>query len=167
MIVAAGLITAAGLLCWPGCSSRLREAVSAGDVEEVRQLARGHPSWVNARDKYGCTPLHYAVFRHRVDMVNVLLEAGADPEVTDAKALATPLQWATASLGRYNEAWIQSQAEFMRQQGRSPAEAEAHAAKLRAIHSPQAKAELQQVIAVLQERQRAGAAVERLRADQQ
>ena len=45
-----------------------------------------------------CTPLHRACSEGHQAVVEVLLEHGADPEVTDDVYDATPLIWA-----RYNE----------------------------------------------------------------
>uniref|UniRef100_A0ABD2XBK6 Uncharacterized protein n=1 Tax=Trichogramma kaykai TaxID=54128 RepID=A0ABD2XBK6_9HYME len=45
---------------------------------------------VNARDKLGRTPLHYAVFTYRRDYVTMLLTKGADPNSADAEGV-TPL----------------------------------------------------------------------------
>jgi ankyrin repeat protein len=45
---------------------------------------------VNARNQFGCTPLHLASFRGRVDVVRVLLDAGAIVDATNTSGW-TPL----------------------------------------------------------------------------
>ena len=40
---------------------------------------------INTPDKFGNTPLHYAVEKRNVENINALLEAGADPTIKDAQ----------------------------------------------------------------------------------
>lgn len=56
----------------------LHLAVMAGDVTIVRHLAK-YNSLLDAKDYNGFSPLAYAVNGSRVDMVEVLLAAGASP----------------------------------------------------------------------------------------
>jgi len=65
---------------------------------EVAKLLLEHGADLNAKNKYGWTPLHYAALNGRVDIVATLLEHGADPNVQD-KFGRTPLHLA-ASEGR-------------------------------------------------------------------
>ncbi|CAB0032620.1 unnamed protein product [Trichogramma brassicae] len=51
---------------------------------------KGQQVEVNARDKLGRTPLHYAVFTCRIDYVMMLLTQGADPNSADTEGV-TPL----------------------------------------------------------------------------
>ena len=51
---------------------------------------------VNARDKYGRTPLHLAAKYGRHNMINDLIRCGANTSIAD-KALATPLHYASGS----------------------------------------------------------------------
>lgn len=46
-------------------------------------------------DDQGLTPLHYAAYFGKPDMVRKLLGMGADPDFRVAKYHSTPLQWAT------------------------------------------------------------------------
>jgi ankyrin repeat protein len=55
----------------------------------IRELL-AHGAKVNAQDTDGCTPLHYAVINMDAAMVELLLEAGADPKIAD-KGGDTPL----------------------------------------------------------------------------
>ena len=38
---------------------------------------------INVQDKYGQTPLHFSVNLDDVDMINTLLDWGADPNIAD------------------------------------------------------------------------------------
>ncbi len=71
----------------------LFEAARRGDVEAVgRLLAAGVD--VNAKSRYGATALSFASDKGRTDVVRLLLERGADPNVKDTFYGATPLGWA-------------------------------------------------------------------------
>lgn len=65
-----------------------------GDVAAVKAaLAAGAD--VNAKFRYGATALSYACDRDNVEVVKLLLNAGADPNVKDTFYNATPLSWAS------------------------------------------------------------------------
>ncbi|MHC5539167.1 ankyrin repeat domain-containing protein, partial [Singulisphaera rosea] len=58
-------------------------------------LDRGAPiNLIPAGFDYAGTALHYAAIRGRREMVDVLLERGADPNVRDAKIGKWPEDWA-------------------------------------------------------------------------
>jgi hypothetical protein len=50
----------------------------AGQAARVKELLATDKSLINARDKDGSTPLHCAVWKGHEQMVEALLEAGAD-----------------------------------------------------------------------------------------
>lgn len=61
-------------------------SVACSDMYQARTLAaelikRGAP--VNAIDRHGKTPLHYAAYRNDLEMVKLLIAAGADPAKHD------------------------------------------------------------------------------------
>ena len=71
----------------------LLEAANRGDLDTVRFLiASGAP--VNAADAQGVTPLHRAAWADNVEIVRLLLEAGADPSLQDNNYRATARGWA-------------------------------------------------------------------------
>jgi ankyrin repeat protein len=68
----------------------LLAAVKRGDADRVRALLAEQPEAVNAKGKDGRTPLLLAVDAGEEEVVDALLEAGADATVAD-KSGATPL----------------------------------------------------------------------------
>lgn len=67
--------------CWAGAAahaSKLGDAINAGDLAQVTALIAAGAN-VNKGDMFGA-PLHMAVARGNVDIVTVLLDAGADIE---------------------------------------------------------------------------------------
>ncbi|MBL8890228.1 MAG: PQQ-binding-like beta-propeller repeat protein [Planctomycetaceae bacterium] len=73
--------------------AKLWKAAREGDLAEVQtQLEAGVD--VNAATPYGATALSFACDRGHLPIVVKLLEAGANPNVTDTFYGATPLTWA-------------------------------------------------------------------------
>lgn len=71
---------------------QFREAVRSGDTTVVLRLI---PQFdLNARDSLGAAALHDAVWSGRLEIVRVLLEAGANPNITHLEAGSTPLDYA-------------------------------------------------------------------------
>jgi hypothetical protein len=73
----------------------LWEAARKGDASGVKQLLDAGVD-VNAKFRYGATALSYACDRGHLEVVRVLLERGADPNVKDTFYGATPLSWASS-----------------------------------------------------------------------
>ena len=78
--IAAGLIIAGTCgIAWSGDSS-LAEAIKSGNRAAALSLLQ-QKSDVNAAEPNGTTPLHYAVYREDVDLVERLVKAGAKANV--------------------------------------------------------------------------------------
>ena len=74
----------------------LHYAAEKGDLDEVvRQINLG--SDINARDRSGRTPLHYAVGEQQTSAVELLIAHGASPDIKDRTYGVTPLHWAVGS----------------------------------------------------------------------
>ena len=58
----------------------LHEAAACGNVPRIDKCLKRGAS-VNARDDKGNTPLHYAYFHNREDVVDRLIAYGADPTI--------------------------------------------------------------------------------------
>ncbi|HEY6491433.1 MAG: ankyrin repeat domain-containing protein [Terracidiphilus sp.] len=72
----------------------LIEGAQRGAVDEVRSCAVKHPELVRRRDATGATALHFAAFGGHREVIEILLEHGAEINVTDARYGATPTGWA-------------------------------------------------------------------------
>ena len=70
------------------------EAVKQGDRESVRSILESDDRLANQRDKSGATPLHYATLSGHRQIVQLLLERGADINSADRQFGATPAGWA-------------------------------------------------------------------------
>jgi hypothetical protein len=75
-------------------------AVRAGDVAQVRAILEQRRDAVTARDGDGATPLHYATEAGTREIVEALLDAGADINARDDRFHATPTGWAIEYLRR-------------------------------------------------------------------
>ncbi len=97
------LITFLTLLAWSmvAGSEEIHDAVRAGKIEKVKALIAANPDLVDARDREGKTPLHWA---WKEDIATLLLEHGADVNAKNAQG-NTPL-WTPVMYGRKNIAII-------------------------------------------------------------
>ena len=69
-----------------GARHHIFSAISVGDLNLVRQVVKDDPRALDRRMsqfEQGMTPLHHAMSRHRYDIVDLLIELGADVEATD------------------------------------------------------------------------------------
>ncbi|CAN5300161.1 hypothetical protein BH09ACT8_BH09ACT8_21740 [soil metagenome] len=64
------------------------------DISGVVSVVPHFPADPNSRDDEGGTPLHHAAWEGDLGLIARLLDAGADPTVTDPRFDATPLGWA-------------------------------------------------------------------------
>ena len=78
-------------------SAPIHDAAGKGDIPEVTSLLMADPSLVNATDKNGAAPLHYAVAAGQVGVVQLLLDKNAD--VNAAKKDGVTALHIAASLG--------------------------------------------------------------------
>ena len=81
-------------------SDDIHEAAKKGDLEKIQKILDENPEWLDAQDKNGFTPLHWAVIFGKKDMIEYLCGKGADIKGLN-KALRgwTPLQ---SALFAYN-----------------------------------------------------------------
>lgn len=78
-----------------GFAERLSLLAQHGiDVAAAELVEPSFPDDPNIRDNDGATPLHHAAWNGDLDLIRRLLEAGADPDVTDHRYGTTPLGWA-------------------------------------------------------------------------
>ena len=89
-----------------GCTANLQQLIKEGNTEGVKQrVASGEPvsSYSKEEGIWGIsptTPLHDAVHYNRPQIVEILLDAGADPNVRDINGL-TPLAHASKRNNRH------------------------------------------------------------------
>lgn len=78
-----------------GFTDRLELLARHGiDVAGAEVVESTTPDDLNARDEEGATPLHHAAWEGDLTLIRRLLDAGADPSVTDSRFESTPLGWA-------------------------------------------------------------------------
>ena len=78
-----------------GFTDRLELLARHGiDVAGAEVVEPTTPDDLNARDEEGATPLHHAAWEGDLTLIQRLLDAGADPSVTDSRFESTPLGWA-------------------------------------------------------------------------
>lgn len=59
------------------------EAAKKGYITFIEKLVKKHPDWLNARDDYGHTPLHVALFEKQEEMALALIGMGAEHEINE------------------------------------------------------------------------------------
>ena len=69
-------------------------AIEAGDRNTVEEMLGSDVTLARAYDSEGATALHAATFHGRQDIVDLLLQAGADINARDREYSATPAGWA-------------------------------------------------------------------------
>jgi ankyrin repeat protein len=62
------------------------EAISDGDAERVKEVLRDDPAAASARDDSGVSAVRAALYAHRQDLADVILQAGPELDVFDAAA---------------------------------------------------------------------------------
>lgn len=82
---------AASIVCYADVmAGDIHDAVRAGDVWKVKQLLAEAPDQINSPTHEGRTPLHIAVYRGQLNMVELLLAHNADLRAKD-RGGRTPL----------------------------------------------------------------------------
>src|SRR5262249_10933267 len=74
------------LLIERGARHHIFSAISVGDLDLIQKLVEENPEALDrrmSRFEQGQTPLHFAMSRHRYDILDLLIELGADPEAVD------------------------------------------------------------------------------------
>jgi len=74
------------LLLWRGARHHIFSAMSVGDLDLVQEVAEQNPEGLDgrmSRFEHGQTPLHFAINRKRYDILDLLIELGADLEAED------------------------------------------------------------------------------------
>jgi ankyrin repeat protein len=56
----------------------IHDAAVKGDAKKITEILAADPTQLNAKDKLGNTPLHWAAFHGQLAAVKVLIDAGAD-----------------------------------------------------------------------------------------
>ena len=74
-------------------SSTLHKAVTNGNIDEARTFIANNPYLISVTDWDGLTPLHHIAFSGPKEAVEILLEAGADPNALTHENY-TPLDFA-------------------------------------------------------------------------
>jgi len=72
----------------------LIKAVKHGNLERVRAMLASDGRLASQRDESGAAPLHYATLNGHRQIVQLLLERGADINSRDGQLGATPAGWA-------------------------------------------------------------------------
>jgi ankyrin repeat protein len=80
----------AAFLIERGASVDAHAAARLGMLDRLRDILDGDPGAVHARGGDGQTPLHFA---SSVEIADLLLDRGADPNVLDIDHESTPAQW--------------------------------------------------------------------------
>ncbi|KAK8954557.1 hypothetical protein KSP39_PZI002890 [Platanthera zijinensis] len=94
------VFTDSGLHIFYVGSAVLARLVEEGNMEKIRKVLEcSDPQWraADSADAQGRTLLHLAIARGRADLVQLLLECGADVEATSHRAGRSPLEAAAAA----------------------------------------------------------------------
>lgn len=71
-------------------AGEIHTAAKNGNLDKVRELISSNPQLLNEKDNKGNTPLHSAVSKGRNDVIDYLLNKGANPEIKNNNGL-TPI----------------------------------------------------------------------------
>lgn len=77
-----------------GDFEKLIDAAQRGNVTDVKAILLRSAQLINQRDDRGATALHYAAFGGHREVVEALVEQGADINCRDSEYRGTPAGWA-------------------------------------------------------------------------
>lgn len=72
----------------------LTSVINRGDLNQVRTIRDANRELVHQRDEFGATALHYATLNGHREIVQLLLDRGAQINTRDNRFGATPTGWA-------------------------------------------------------------------------
>jgi hypothetical protein len=84
------------LLLERGARNHMFAAIAVGDLDAIRAFIEQRPEAIDERMPpryHGQTPLHFAITRNRLDIVDLLIDLGADIDAPDQNG-QTPLEYA-------------------------------------------------------------------------
>lgn len=76
------------------CGENFHSLIKAGDAVAVSEQISKHKVFVNMSDELGRSPLHLAVIHGHLNIVNILIKAGAEVNSIDRLKSLTPLHYA-------------------------------------------------------------------------
>src|SRR5262249_39364785 len=72
----------------------LHHLIQTGNVEKIKALLARNPKLINDKGRYSSTPLQIAAWQGRMEIVKLLLAAGAELDATSAASLGDAAQLA-------------------------------------------------------------------------
>ena len=89
------LILVLGIFIGSLSSQEFQEAAKNGDLNKISQLLQSDPDLLNSRDQQNKTALHFACQNGHIEVVKLLVEKGANVNITDYD-FKSPLLWAAS-----------------------------------------------------------------------
>ena len=97
------------------CSSlqeNLFNAVECNDLEKASYILKNNPSQIDSLNDEGLSPLHIAVIKGNIKMINLLLKNGANSNILSEKRKHTPMHLAYLNQNSMTEEIIQELKNF-------------------------------------------------------